>query len=341
VTAFQATNQQNGNFQLDDAFVKYAFDNNWDIRFGQFKLPFMAEDLIGDAYQQSVDRSFMADTFGSGFTETRSQGIQVTYQADTFRVIGMFGDGWRSANTYYNNPNQADYALTLRVDGKFAGDWNQWNQFSSWQNSQFAAFLGGAIHWQQGGATGDGLDPFANPNHSNFGEWTVDGQIKGNGWNVFASVVGSYARQRSSSGNFPPNNLINTTGSSTQQAYGWQIQGGWFATSQIEIFGRYDGVHGNNSVGGVGSVSPKTWNFLDFGANYYLFPESETAKISADVVIGLNKDQNLQSINFQGNAATGQYVPGSYISAPNAQAGVLGSPKSGEVALRFQFQLLF
>ncbi|MBL8885187.1 MAG: hypothetical protein JNK16_00890, partial [Phycisphaerales bacterium] len=133
-------NSNNGSFVLEDAYIKYAFDNNWDVRFGQFKLPILTEDLIGDGYQQSIDRSFVTDVY----RQQRSQGIQVGYTADVFRVLGAFSDGWRSANTDYNNPNESDYAVTLRVDGKFAGDWNQWNQFSSWQNSQFAAFLGGA-----------------------------------------------------------------------------------------------------------------------------------------------------------------------------------------------------
>jgi len=320
----------NGSFVLEDAYVKYAFDNNWDVRFGQFKLPILTEDLIGDGYQQSIDRSFVTDVY----RQQRSQGIQVGYTADSFRVLGAFSDGWRSANTDYNNPNESDYALTLRVDGKFAGDWNQWNQFSSWQNSQFAAFLGGAVNWQQGGKTGTPQDAQVNLNQANYLLWTIDGQIKGNGWNVYGAVIGSHAK------------TLNTAlgAGATLNSYGWQIQGGYFATQQIEIFARYDGLYANNSLGaaqGAGGVSPRCWNFLNLGVNYYLFPESQTAKISADVVIGFNKSQNLQAINFQGNAGTGQFVPGSTIAAPNTNAGVLGSPESGEVAVRAQFQLLF
>ncbi|MBN8598533.1 MAG: hypothetical protein J0L78_12755 [Planctomycetes bacterium] len=320
----------NGSFVLEDAYIKYAFDNNWDVRFGQFKLPILTEDLIGDGYQQSIDRSFVTDVY----RQQRSQGIQVGYTADVFRVLGAFSDGWRSANTDFNSPNESDYAVTLRVDGKFAGDWNQWNQFSSWQNSQFAAFLGGAVNWQQGGRTGTPQDAVTNLNQANYLLWTIDGQIKGNGWNLYGAFIGSNAR------------TLNTAAGAgaNLNSYGWQIQGGWFATQQIEIFGRYDGLYANNSLGNAqaaGGVSPRCWNFIDFGVNYYLFPESQTAKISADVVIGLNKSQNLQSINFQGNAGTGQFVPGSTLAAPNTNAGVLGSPNAGEVAVRAQFQLLF
>lgn len=320
----------NGSFVLEDAYVKYAFDNNWDVRFGQFKLPILTEDLIGDGYQQSIDRSFVTDVY----RQQRSQGIQVGYTADSFRVLGAFSDGWRSANTDFNNPNESDYAVTLRVDGKFAGDWNQWNQFSSWQNSQFAAFLGGAVNWQQGGRTGTPQDAQTNLNQANYLLWTIDGQVKGNGWNVYGAFIGSHAK------------TLNTAlgAGANLNSYGWQIQGGFFATQQIEIFARYDGLYANNSLGSAqpgGGVSPRTWNFINAGVNYYLFPESQTAKISADVVIGLNKSQNLQAINFQGNAGTGQFVPGSTIAAPNTNAGVLGSPKAGEVAIRAQFQLLF
>lgn len=302
-----------GNFQLDDAFVKYAFDNNWDVRFGQFKLPILTEDLIGDGYQQSIDRSFTADTF----RQRRSQGIQVGYSADVFRVLGAFSDGWRTANTDYNNPSEADYALTLRVDGKFAGDWNQWNQFSSWQNSQFAAFLGGAVHWQQGGKTGDGDDRGVNANQTNYFLWTIDTQVKGNGWNVFAAIIGSHAKIRGGGG--------------TNNSYGWQVQGGFFATQQIELFARYDGSYASRNM----NLDPRTLHFLNFGLNYYLFPESQTAKLSGDIVIGLTKSQGVQAVNYQGT------VPGGAAPAPNIRAAILGAPKSGEVGLRVQFQLLF
>ncbi|MBX3380705.1 MAG: hypothetical protein KF805_11480 [Phycisphaeraceae bacterium] len=319
----------NGNFQLEDAYIKYAFDNNWDVRFGQFKLPILTEDLIGDGYQQSIDRSFATEIY----RQQRSQGIQVGYTADSFRVLGAISDGWRSANTDYNNANESDYAVTLRVDGKFAGDWNQWNQFSSWQNSQFAAFLGGAVNWQQGGKTGTPGDAQVNLNQANYLLYTIDGQVKGNGWNLYAAFIGSNAK------------TLNTAAGAgaRQNSYAWQIQGGWFATQQIEIFGRYDGINASNSLAASqgGAVSPRTWNFIDFGVNYYLFPESQTAKLSADCVIGLNKSQNLQAINFQGNAGTGQFVPGSTVAAPQTNAGTLGSPKAGEVAIRAQFQLLF
>ncbi|MFN9974222.1 MAG: porin, partial [Phycisphaerae bacterium] len=95
-----------GAFRLDDAFVKYTFDNNWDVRWGQFKLPILTEDLIGDAYQQGVDRS----TTSNIFRQQRSQGIQVGYSADVFRVLAAFSDGWRTANTDFNNGAEADYA---------------------------------------------------------------------------------------------------------------------------------------------------------------------------------------------------------------------------------------
>jgi hypothetical protein len=307
------TTNSNGSFQLDDAFVKYTFDNNWDVRWGQFKLPILTEDLIGDGYQQSADRSTMSNIY----RQQRSQGIQVAYSADVFRVLGAFSDGWRTANTDYNNASEADYALTFRVDGKFAGDWNQWNQFSSWQNSQFAAFLGGAIHWQQGGSTGDGLDAVANANQTNYLLWTVDTQIKGNGWNVFGALVGSHAKVRN--------------GGPRINSYGWQVQGGFFATQQIELFARYDGFYGSRGQG----LAPRTFHFLDFGLNYYLFPESQTAKITGDVLIGLSRSQGLQATNFQGT------VPGGAAPFPDTLSGALGSPKSGEVGFRVQFQLLF
>ncbi len=317
----------NGTFMLDDAFIRYAFNEQWDVKFGQFKLPLLTEFTIGDANQQSIDRSFMTDVY----RQARSQAVQVGWTGNDLRVLGAISDGWRSANSDYNGAGEADYALTLRTDVKFAGEWAQATRFSSWQGSKFAAFLGGAVHWQQSGQTGNGTDAIPNVNQSNYLLWTVDAQVKGDGWNLFAAFVGSHADLRG----------FGALPQSTDNSYGWEVAGGWFASAQLELYARYDAVFANQALGGVGPLSPRLWNWVNIGVSYYFLPESSAVKLTADVVVGLNRGRNLQAINFQGNAATGQFVPGSTVAAPDPLAGVLGSPDAGEVALRAQFQLAF
>ena len=79
----------------------------------------------------------------------------------------------------------------------------------------------------------------------------------------------------------------------------------------------------------VSSSSPgfgteDTFNFLTFGGNYYLMPESHGAKITADIIWGFD------------DMSTG----GSPASLGFGDTGLLGG-SDGEFAFRGQLQLMF
>ena len=314
----QTLTDSNG-FLLEDAYGQYKFDNGMSVKWGQFKLPTVREEIVGDEYSLTAGTSTINTLFSPG----RTQGIEVGYTAESFRAMFDFSDGIRSSNTDYTNAVEADYALSARGEFKIAGDWSRFNDFTSFRNQDFAALVGAGIHWEQGGNSNDG---FAGSN-ATFGNetflYSIDGAIEGSGWNAFAAFTGSNA-------DGDQRNSIST--------YSLLLQGGVFVSENCELFARYEGIFADSEVTGVGAneLDPSDFHFVTIGSNYYILPDSHAAKITADAVISVNENAGLQNL-VQSTSGNNKFGAG----APNTNNGVLGDGDSGEVALRLQFQLLF
>lgn len=283
---------QSGAF-LEDAYGTYKIGNGWDLMWGQFKLPFSKEQLVGDTGQLAIERSVMDSIFSQG----RSQGIQVQYSADAFRVQAALSDGINTANTDYTSAAEADIAVTGRGEYKWAGDWKQYNEFTGWQNNQFFGAVGGAIHYQSGGSTVNTVD-------TSLTAVEVDCMVKGNGWNAFAEVV--YAHN-------DPN------GGTQTDNFGVVLQGGIFVAAQWEVFGRVDSITFDSAL----SPNDDTFNTLTAGVNYYITPDSQALKFTAELEYFLTKFSNS--------------------SAPaSTMTGLLGPcDKSGQFMVAAQLQMVF
>ena len=134
-----------GDTVFEDAYGWYKMGNGWSLKWGQFKLPLFREELVGDTNQLFIDRSVVNSTFSQG----RSQGVQFAYEGDQFRFAGAFSDGLQTANTDYTSGSEADFGLTARGEYKWAGDWKQAKDFTSFQNSEYFGMVGAALHYQR------------------------------------------------------------------------------------------------------------------------------------------------------------------------------------------------
>lgn len=238
---------------LEDAYGWYKMGNGWSFKWGQFKLPLFREELVGDTYQLFIDRSVT----NTVFTQGRSQGVQISYEGDQFRFAGAFSDGLQTANTDYPSGAEADYALTARGEWKWAGDWKQAKDFTSFQNSEYFGMLGGAIHYQSGGDT-------VNTTDQTDLALTLDASVEGNGWNAFAAVI--------------YNNLDPNVGNSFSD-WAFQIQGGIFVAADWEIVAGWDILIPDSDHGTPGDSNFST---IRVGVNHYIVPESHAAKISVN-----------------------------------------------------------
>lgn len=286
-----------GGIGLQEAWVKYKVSDTSDLTWGQFKLPLLREELVSSKRQLAMERSVTNETF----TQDRSQGIQYGWNSDNVKVRVAFSDGLNTENTDFTSGTEADWAFTGRVDYLGAGQWSQFDDFTSWRGSNFAWMIGGAAHYQSGGSTVGTLD-------ADLFQITVDGSVEGDGWNAFAAFI---------------YRMLDVSGGVDADDFGFVVQGGYFVHDQVEVFARWDAIFlDDNSV--LAPNADTALNFITVGANYFPFPDSDAARITADLVFALDETTGLV------NPLSG-----------DSRTGLLGDPSSGEVDLRIQFQLKF
>lgn len=253
----QLTAGEDGTFALDDVYASWDFGNGFKVMWGQMNAPVLREVVVGAENKLGSDFSVGAQTFGQGY----SQGIAFSYSAEKFRVMGALSDGAQSANTDFfgGDDIEADYSISLRAEGLLIGtDWAQFNNYTSWRSaSGDALLLGGAVHWQDGGSTGNTVD-------QSLLLYTIDASWEGAGYNISAMGYGS--RTEPAAG-------------TEFDDFGVTLQGGLFLTDQFELFARYDGIFFDEDRGLV----EENQNFLGAGANYYVFADSNAAKFTAQL----------------------------------------------------------
>jgi hypothetical protein len=312
-----AFDRATGNAILEEAWVNYTFGDGWSARWGQFKLPLLREELVSSSKQLAVERSLANEAF----TQDRSQGIQLQYRTDDWRVIGAFSDGLDSENTDFNNNSlrtpagansflvrgEADYALTGRVEYKFQGDWKWFEDFTSPQGQDFAALLGAAVHYQQGPNSSAPTDVDRETL-----QYTVDLSLEGDGWNLYGAFIGRNDDTRGPVG----------TDADANDDFGAVVQGGWRFAANTEVFARWDAIFGDSDRPQF--ANNDNFNFFTIGLNQYY--AGHAAKATVDCVLSFDDTSALINTGL----------------LPNTTTGVLGqSDNDVEVTLRLQFQLLF
>lgn len=309
-------NADNHQAQVTWAYGQYAFEGMEGafVRFGQFKAPLMWEELVDAEFQLAADRSVTGETFSQQY----SQGLMFGYEAEAWRGYFAFTDGLASAGSNYQGAD-ADFALTARGEFKIAGDWARFTDFTSWRNSDYAAKIGAAVHWESYGDTGAvapaaGGNAFAATSPGDQLLYTIDAAVEGNGWNAFAAFYGSWTESDS--------------GSNTDRSdFGVVAQAGVFVTDQVELFGRYDGLFLDSDRGGT----EDTFNFGAIGFNYYFFPESHAVKATVDLLMSFDETVPSLTGGINGLGQGGTASPTSF----------LGQGDDTEFAIRGQVSVLF
>jgi hypothetical protein len=237
---------------LDDAFFAKAFGGGWTLRAGQFKPPFLREEFVGATSQLAVERSLANDAFTAG----RSQGVRLGWQNEQLKVEAFYGDALRAnrtapyaitgggsgalnaggalgvaaaQNTGFN-ANQSDYAFAARLEWKPLGEWKQFRDMQSYRGEGQGFLLGLAGYAQQVdsviGASGATPDVIV----SVTGDASIDfGGAHLMVYGVYRSVSLQAAQPVRGGG----------TGDSLGQ-WGAVIQGGVFASDDVELFARYE-----------------------------------------------------------------------------------------------------
>lgn len=291
-----------GDFRLEFAEATHRFENGMGITWGQFKLPFLHEELVSEKLLLAADRSVTHAVFTAGV----SQGAQLWYEADSFRILGAVSDGITRCNTTYYDPTEADIALTGRAEIRFGeAPWSAYTAFSSFRGDPAGGLLGAAVHWQTSGETGNTLT-FAGMDSPDIEvlSYTADATWFGGGWTLYGALIGR---------------STDPDAGADADDFGAIVQGSAFATEKLELFARWDAVFPDDDWDEGGD-----FNTLTLGANYYFLPGSYAARLTTDLQWFFDSQADSASL----------------VAAP-AAGGLLPSAEDDQLYLRVQMQLLF
>lgn len=246
-------------FCLLDAWIAHNCGNGLVVYVGQYKAPFLHEEMVDDQYSLAYDRSAISEAFTSSFV----QGIMVHYRQDVWEIYGSFDDGPRSSNSTALSYD-TEFSFHARANWLIAGTWEQQAQHTSPRGQEFGARLGGAIRYM--------MEEFGTPGPGAFGEaelfsWTIDGSVHFGGASLMAAIVGNMVD-------------FEAAGSPDFDPWGIMVQGGFYLTDEWEIFGRFEWA--DPDIAGVEDLT-----LLTFGVNYYF--AGQQVKWTADIVIGLEE----------------------------------------------------
>lgn len=263
-----------GSWSFLDAWAKTNLgESGWTVQWGQFKLPFWREWLLSERFNQMVERSNLNSVFSSSY----AQGVQLSTSTDDYRIFLAYSDGLRTLNTDYTNNIEADYAVTVRGEYKFSGNWAQFADMTSLGNQESGFMVGAALH-HQGRTTN-----FRGSDIDSLTQYTVDLNYEDTNWNLTGAFVGR---------------TIDQSVGGNADDFGFLAQGGVFASDKLEVFGRYTLLVPDSDAAGDDNFSTIT-----AGINYYL--HGHAAKFTLDAVWFLDNPNDTTMIGFGPSTETG------------------------------------
>jgi hypothetical protein len=235
--------------RLLDAEFEYEVNEHLSIRLGQGRIHYSREYAISITRQLGMDRTAVDRTLGI----RRGEFINFRLRSDRTRGELFFSDGGFSANTRFNSPRAADFAVTARAEHLFLGDsFAPFRDFSAFRGTEESLMGGFAVHY----ADNDNALP-------DFFRATGDLSYENDGFNLFGSA---YLRQ-------------DLTSDGTPSDLGFVFQGGRFITDQVELFGRYSVV-----IPDVDRTRDDPFHEFTIGSNHFIVPDSHAFKLTIEVI---------------------------------------------------------
>jgi hypothetical protein len=234
-----------------DAVIKWNFYENFELWFGQTKLPGNRERVISSANLQQVDRSLL----NSEFNLDRDAGIQLRHHfnlTDEFVVKEIFsiaqGEG-RNITTGNLGGHQYTSRLELLPLGDFAskGDYKG-SDLSREATPKFAV---GITYDHNNNAVknrsnqGSYMETDTGFFETNINTWFIDAMFKYKGF----SFMGEYA-DRNASDPFAKNSDGTLTGDVVQVGRGLNLQSGILCKNNWEVSARYTNIKLDEAITG-------------------------------------------------------------------------------------------
>ncbi|MFM7052036.1 MAG: porin [Planctomycetota bacterium] len=319
---------------VENIWIQKDFGQGTTLRVGQFKAPFLREELVSSSAQLAVERTLVNDVYSTKF----SQGIQLEHTVGSLRAQLFYGDGLRAnatsitssastnaggfagAYTTPFNTNPTNWAFAGRVEWLGQGQWKQFRDLTSMRGEEKGWMLGF-------GAMGQSLRPGSEgPVTASTTDWmwgaTADFTYDFGGANLFMYGVYRFVGLEGE---------VATRGggsSDSMDQFGAVVQGGVFVSDEVELYARYE--WGNTDTdkfrtGSGGLATRELDSIATVGMNWY---------------IGGNKDLKWSSDFGYAFDPVGDFNSSGadWLSDVNSTAN---TTNEGQWVVRSQIQLLF
>lgn len=171
--------RSDGDYELEEAFVRYALDSEWYIMGGQFTGRFLREELVSSGKQIAAERS----NINEFFTIDYAQGVEIGRQGSSLGWSAAIHDGRENDNTDFA-ADSTEFAAFGRVEWLVMGTWKQFEDFAVWPSDKPGLLLGAAMDYAQmdhgSGTTSNLRDYLA---------WTVDATFEAYPFALFAAFI--------------------------------------------------------------------------------------------------------------------------------------------------------
>jgi hypothetical protein len=288
-----------GRFQLDSYFLSYGtlFDT-FSFKIGQFPSNLHREQFTEPHAKATQDNSPMATVFDTAVF----QGIEFNWNPGRWRNTWVVSNGQRAVSRSFNDPRNAEIALSQHTEFFLAGDpipaWMQLYSFTGRPGDEFVAKLGGSLHWEKGRESAPGVS-------FDILQAGAELSMEGDGWYTFAR--GDYWQTTWRSQGNPVDD------------WGFGLQGGFYPVRKHEVYGRIDGVFPDKEREDNGR-----FRTLTLGWTYYPIdgPGFENIKFGIETSYFFDP------------------VAGSLVS-PSNSLGLLASPEGDQFAISAEVGLLW
>ena len=283
-----------GDVSLLIAYMQYNFGKNkrWALRGGRQFVGTSREDWQFAQDVLTTDYSANDDTFAIG----TSDAAQIIFTGDRHRFWAAIGNGAYGGKREFPDNEPSDIAFTGRWEYQLSGkDWSNWDDMIGRRGRSRGILFGiGAGYEDKETSTTDPIESGAQLN--------LDISFNGSGFQ--AMVAGSMT--------FPDPLL-----GDSYYNYGVLVQGGYFFTKKLQVYGQYNLVSAGDQPGNI-----EDFNSISAGVNYLPFEWTNRWKFSGEVA-------------YLADAINNTLV------GPSGGLGWLASDEDGQTYFRIQAQFGF
>ena len=282
----------NGEFELQQAYFTYFFGGVWELWVGKQFYNSMREDWPDPTLTSSMENSAVDYTFALG----NAFGAYL-HRAPTGKIrwwLALNNGVW-GAQREFGRTEESDVMVFARLDYQVAGtDWSVWDDLIGGRGKPFGVLVGISPGFLVRDSEITGQSETA-------AQMNADVSVNGDGYNVI--LAGVWTR-------YSPED------STSYDSYGVYLQAGYFFTTRLQGYARYDFVSPGDQPGDLEDYSAP-----GIGVSFFPF-ENRRWRFSAELnhLFGtLDKT----------------------IVVPDPNLGWLPSDSPGQTSLRFQAQFGF